>query len=378
MRVLYIIKYSFPNENAPAIRAQNICRLLKEAGHSVHVIAGQLTDDESNIDYCTAEGKHTKDNSIVERERTLKGNLRILEQYLKTGNYDAVLVPVEPDVLWNTLRLKKKYKVILFVEWCEWSHVSYYKLKYLDPRYYQMLITLHLGIKSADGIISISRLLHDYSCAKGLKSIRIPTILNVDSIDYALETNNEKMTIVFAGTAGSSKELLAPIIKALANEKYLREKIEFHIYGTDLKTVKRNVKDNNALDRAFGSVIVHGIVEHAIVEKRIKAADYMYFIRPNRRSSNAGFPTKLGECMALGTPPITNNTGDISLYVDSWQNGVLLERTDVDYVQSVLRRLLELSEESKYSMRRNARETAEKSFSYSSYAREINNFLNEV
>ena len=107
-------------------------------------------------------------------------------------------------------------------------------------------------------------------------------------------------------------------------------------------------------------------------------ADFQLFIRPNRRSSNAGFPTKMGESMAVGTPVITNNTGDIELYLTDSENGYMLRGNGIEAVRTVLDQILKLCVEDYVEMRKRARITAEQVFDYHKYVYCVEALLKEV
>lgn len=76
--------------------------------------------------------------------------------------------------------------------------------------------------------------------------------------------------------------------------------------------------------------------------ERYCEADFSIFVRPDRRSSHAGFPTKLAESLAAGTPVITNNTGDIGLYLKDGENGFLLKDGTQKSVKDVLDKLIQI------------------------------------
>ena len=107
-------------------------------------------------------------------------------------------------------------------------------------------------------------------------------------------------------------------------------------------------------------------------------ADYSIFIRPRRRSSDAGFPTKLAESMAVGTPVITNDTGDVGLYIKDGENGYLLSEGTADELTAVLKEILKEGAYLRRLQRRNARRTAEQVFDYRGYRETMTKFIDEV
>ena len=131
------------------------------------------------------------------------------------------------------------------------------------------------------------------------------------------------------------------------------------------------------LKECGNSVVVHGRVPQNEIQKILMEADYLLFLRPKRRSSDAGFPTKLGESFAVGTPVITNNTGDIGIYLKDGENGYLVKNMDYDSIRTVLYRALDYKKNSP-NMRKEARFTAENYFDFRVYENQIKQLLSGV
>ena len=189
-------------------------------------------------------------------------------------------------------------------------------------------------------VFSISRLLDEYYTSIGTKSIRIPTILDVKNMRFSCNTDNEKIVIVYTGNPSTSKELFRPVFEALRENSLFRDKFEFHIYGPDKERVIANIDNDEELYRMVkDNVFIHGKVPQETIGEILRNADYQMFIRPLRRSSNAGFPTKLAESMAVGTPVITNLTGDIGLYLEDGANGFLANGVSSSSITDVFEKI---------------------------------------
>ena len=81
--------------------------------------------------------------------------------------------------------------------------------------------------------------------------------------------------------------------------------------------------------------------------------------------------------MSVGTPVITNDTGDVGLYIDE-TNGFLLPDSSSDALVKVFESLLSKSDEEKQQMRQYARMTAEKSFDFRCYIEAFNKFIESI
>lgn len=384
MRLLFIVDAFFPYGVAISSRVRSFCSLFVSMGFNVHVIAlntyeqgimpGQIKEFE-NYTYEIVSKKNRGTFSTFCGDVSL---IRAVRHDLEIHSTNFILSTACFPYFSTLIKTAKKYNIPYYVEQCEWHDVSSYKFGRFDLRYIRANQLRNGGYKKANGIISISRLLDEHYKSIGVPSIRIPTILNVrgKSLPNRRE-NGERISLVYTGNPGLSKEFLCPVIECLARNDRLKKRIVFHIFGPKEKSVLDNIGGNESLLKAAGdSVIIHGKVPQDEIPGILLNADYQLFLRPNRKSSNAGFPTKLGESMAVGTPVIANDTGDISLYLKDGINGFLLDRNTVDEVEMVFERLLSIDKNEYLKMRKCARETAENAFDYRSYMEEVKDFLN--
>ena len=264
------------------------------------------------------------------------------------------------------------------MEQCEWYDRTTFKFGIMNPYYREHIRQIRFLNKKCNGIIAISRLFEEYYLAQKVKVIRIPTILDVYN-DKVTIPDNKKIELVFAGSLGKGKEKIKPILQALCEIGDLKNYFHFNIYGPDYKSVLSNIGNDACLLESLKEIItIHGKVPQEKMLSIIKDADYSIFIRPNRRSSNAGFPTKLAESMSVGTPVITNNTGDISLYLNHGKNGFLVERGTSCELKNVFINILANSPEQNLAIRKNAKKTAIDNFCYKGYREKMKNFIEEV
>lgn len=374
MNIIFFVDSPFPFGNASSMRTRSLFKLFEIAGHNIHVICDY--DTVTNSDECNEysyEAIFDNNISFVKRQIAPYKSVRALKLYCKNTKIDCIVANARYDRVNKVAAFCRKEKIKLIIENCEWHHSDSFKLGRLDPRFYRNEKMMRYDLKKTDGFISISRLLHEHNESFGKKSVRIPTILDVENTPYSDTTSNEKITIAYTGSPGRGKEYLLPPIKALAENEKLQEKIEFHIYGPTYDAVLKNIGNNEELLKMAGeSVFIHGQIPQNEVQEVLTKADYLLFLRPDRCSSHAGFPTKLGESFSVGTPVIANDTGDLSLYINSGNNGFLLNTYDDNEIKSVFEKIITLNEKEYCNLRSNARKTAEESFDYRKYVEEVN------
>lgn len=383
-KALVLVNPYFPYGDAISSRMLNFCRLLRDADWDVHVLTGHTMTSNAkvgetyNIEGITYQYTTERRLSSVDSFIADHSFVKALKQYLKENSVDAIFMNVSCELFMKVLKISKKYSIDLFVEQCEWLDVSIYKFRKADIRLWRTQRLRKKGFLLATGIVSISTFLNNYYVAAGAKTICVPTILDVKNTCFQHEVDySGKIHLVFTGSIGGSKELLKPVLEAL-NEKegYYRDRITIDIYGPSRRQIIENVGDEELLQKCAGSVQLHGRIPQEEVSRVLATSHFLVFLRPQRRSSNAGFPTKLAESMAVGTPVITNDTSDIALYLRNKENGYLLTGNSKDDVIRCFDQLILLDPDEYKLMRKHARSTAELSFDYRCYCKQVSDFFN--
>lgn len=375
MNIVFITVVSFPYGGASSSRTRNLVKLLTSCGNTVHVISDFASNEQIDVENCTYEAVPQGITNLSKAELSLKA----LKEYCKQCPVDVVGMNAKCDRFWLISQYCSENGIKLIIENCEWYDSSNFKHGEKDPEYVQNQKMIEEGFKQADGFISISRLLDEHNSHFGRYSVRIPTILDSEEVEYSTITQNERIKLIYTGRAGKSKEFLKPIIDALVRDKLLKEKMQFDIYGLNLFQLLRNINyDILLFFRARKLIHIHGNVEQVRMPEIIRKSDFQIFVRPNRRSSNAGFPTKLGESMMVGTPVIANDTGDICLYLRDGENGFVINGTGRKDVQTTLRRVIDLKSTERQNMRKKARLCAEQNFDYRKYQKHILDLLQNL
>lgn len=370
MNIVFVVCFPFPYGTASSMRARSIYKLLETAGHNVHVIADYstavLSDDCKSFSY-----ECIYDNTTFLRRKIVPYRcLKRLNDYIKNNKVDCLIANARFERFEMLSKLCKKNKIKYIVENCEWYDYSSFKLGKFNIDYIRNEHMINHGFKKADGFISISELLDEHNKALGVNSIRIPTILDVKNTTFKHKKKSEKTIISYTGSLGKGKELLWPMVNCLAENEELSNNIEFHIYGPNEKEVLENISgQTNLLQKTRNCIFIHGKIPQNEINDVLKNTDYLFFMRPQRRSSDAGFPTKLGESFAVGTPVITNDTGDISLYVKNGINGFII--SEKNKISNILSKIIKLKSSDYISLRENARKTAETCFDYRKYKDDI-------
>jgi len=381
-KLLIVTDNLFPKGSALASRLISFCRLFKDLGYDIHVITARSVD-KTNVDKIIDNKDYTYEVVSTNRSDRLQsfiGNenlVKRVDNYLKNNKVDLVFSTSLNTTFSKVLKVVKKYNKKIILEQCEWLDSSSFGLGKFDPRFIMTRLNLTKHYLKVNGVISISRLLDDYYKEKGVKTIRIPSIIDAKNREFNLNSNKEYIRLVYTGNASKSKELLKPIVEALASNEEFINNYKFDIYGLNENQYFNNIgRDDMLIEKTNNCVTVHGTVDQKKIEDILLNSDFQIFIRPNRKSSNAGFPTKLCESMSSGTPVISNITGDIGLYLKDGYNGYVSNGIDKESIIAVFDKVLKNKDLN--TMRKNARETALNGFDYSNYLDEVKELIEKL
>ena len=385
MNIIFVISSPFPYGSAYSSRAINLTKLFCTCGYHVHVIAPksklvQECKELEGFDYSVEYVVDTKNVLTLCGIGTDKPYMDAVNKYLKEEKIDLIISSSMVFVADKLYKLSKKIDVPYIIEQCEWYDESTFKFGRYNPYFREHIKRIEKKNQKLDGVISISTLFEKHYLNQGVKTVRIPTILDVQNTEYRTKTDKiNAYKIAFAGSLGKGKENLKPVLEALKVINKNKIQIIFDIYGPSEKQLLSNINDDIELwNTVKNCVHVHGYIPQNQVPKAIYDSDFTIFFRPDRKSSNAGFPTKLAESMTVGTPVITNNTGDISLYVKNGVNGYICNDSTSMEIESIFEKILNMDIEKYMQLRVSARKTAEESFDYKHYINAFNNLLKEI
>lgn len=386
MKILYISRSIFPYGAAYASRVMHFAKMLHDLGHTVHVITDYTSDAKAaggenvNLGFCSYQAV-CGDSGIKNRLKINKKRYYCVKEYLDHTEVDFILTSSFPFDYRRMKKLMDEKGIPYAIEMCEWFDPSNYKFGKADLRYWINQKTLKKRYVKEKKMIAISRFLQEYYEAQGVSCIRIPTILDLEEHKCSYDTGNDRLKIMYAGNPGKSKELLREILEAIKSlkqeEEHLADKLCFDIYGVNEAQVLYNIdNDIQLLESVRDCIRIQGKVSQERMNSVYQEHEFSIFMRPHRRSSEAGFPTKLAESFAAGTPVIVNDTGDISCYLKNEENGFLV-KNDVMEIKKLFSCLISMDQKRYQRMRSAARKSAECNFDYRIYEKEIDRFIHE-
>lgn len=346
--VLYVGGFEMPDKNAAAHRVLNNAKILRELGYNV-VFCG-ISNSATKLEHDVFQGfecysvpypkskgqwiKYLTDIKLIKEIASKCHQLKGMIFY----NYHAI-------PMLRALRYCKRNKIWTIADVTEWYVVPprfslYYIMRQLDTT-----LEMRYANKKADGIIAISTYLNDYYTKCGCRNvIQIPPLVDLSEEKWKkseYHRYNDKIRLVYAGTPGDIKDDFLTVIKAVARFK---DDFELHILGVSKADITPKLTESEINEYLGNNVVIHGRVSHMECLKEIKASDFQIFIRPDNLVTRAGFPTKLGESFACGTPVITNLSSNIGDYLVEGNNCFIIGEASDDAMKDALDKVLILSE----------------------------------
>ena len=130
------------------------------------------------------------------------------------------------------------------------------------------------------------------------------------------------------------------------------------------------------IDGCGTSLFLHGKVSRNIVLDFMMHTNFTVLLRsPTLRYAKAGFPSKVIESMATGTPVICNITSDLSDFLCDGDNSIIVKGCTASDFKDAISRALQLSYEDLNRLSYNARMTIESRFDYRLFVESFADFI---
>jgi glycosyltransferase involved in cell wall biosynthesis len=229
-------------------------------------------------------------------------------------------------------------------------------------------------------IIAISRYLQRYFESKGCNVLYLPAILDVLGVTPDLEPRSDcsPLRLAYTGTPGK-KDLLDPMLEAILRLDPEGKRIRFTLAGPslgyllDLPALKKR-----GMRQLPACLVAPGYVTHQEAIAIVREADFSVLLRPRQRYAMAGFPSKVPESLAVGTPIICNLTSDLGDFLVDGVNALICDAPTVDACCLALGRALSQVPPERAAMRAMARKLAETAFDYRLFAGPMREFMQRL
>ena len=267
----------------------------------------------------------------------------------------------------------RHHNVALIADLVEWQNASQLPGGALGLSSININLAMRFLYPKCDGIISISSYLSKYYMGRGCRVVQVPPTLDTSLSPLPIEGESEHrfLTLVYAGDPGK-KDLLQPVIDGIKIADPYSERLRLIVLGPTEQEVS-SICCNGESVPSF--VTVKGRVPQDEVAAILKSADFSVLMRPNMRFANAGFPTKFVESLSNGIPVIANHTSDLGLYLRDKVEGIVVSDCTAYAFSVALKRVLNLSADELYVMKKSAYLQSRNSFDFRKYSDSIAELL---
>jgi glycosyltransferase involved in cell wall biosynthesis len=383
--VIYVTPVPIPHGGAAARRILGVAKSLQLGGFDVRIGSGGMGETTEPMD---VEGIPT---SLLS-ERSADHLPRALRQfaYLSIGRRTVEwLDSIQPRPALVILYGGYSPYLLRLGAWCRrngvalaFDAVEWYRAPLLQmlamPYYWNTEWAMRRLSPRTGNIIAISSWLADYYRSKGCKVVEVPPTLDTETLAPGPGGDGERLVLSYAGTPGR-KDLFDEQVEAVLSVDPEGERLVLRVAGVDeariLASPALKRRGMTALPKAIETL---GVVGGDAARAAVGASDFSLLLREVNRVSVAGFPTKVVESLALGTPVIGTTTGDLPRHLRDGETALVCSDCSAETLTAALRRGLAMSPDERLAMRKAARGEAVRSFDIRAHAAPLRKFIEEV
>jgi glycosyltransferase involved in cell wall biosynthesis len=359
-------------ESAGVQRVVGVTQALRHAGHEV--LVGGQGSAVSTVDGVRIEGFTARIGNLPLAAKRLDygvaawleaSRLRpdLVITYGGTGSFQASLR--------RWARSSGVPRIVDSVEWYDRRHLlgGAWGVRALDNE-----ASMRWRYPRHDGVIAISSLLECHYSSRCGHILRVPPLMDVRSHSPLKKSNSGPLVLLYAGTPGR-KDKLGAVVRGIGMVDPHGDRVRLEVVGTE-ESEAGGIPDMPSVVPA--GVRFHGRVTRDRVLEMVALADYVPLLRPNERYANAGFPTKVVEAMAVGTPVIANLTSDLGDHIMDGKTGLVCPSSDAEAFAEALKVALKGGRRMSAALGAGAREEALRAFDFRQHAGRLSSFVEAV
>lgn len=387
-RILLLGMYRFPHGDAPSNRILALAKSFRAAGFAPFVIGNGVHSE----DHRTEAGGHAVDGIPFTsvRDRKDRRAARVLARLFQTvvlaiavrrtgiGQVRFIYVTHSTVTLGLRLLCRFVWRRPLIVDCTEWHEPQQFRGGRLSPRYLQFGYKFHLLCRGRH-MIGITTAICAELRRRGSQVLRVPPQVDVAAFPpRPAGQAGGRVELFYAGTARGKDDLGTALRGLLRLRPDELSRVRMTVAGPTAAEVAQLVGGVQPLRDLGGSVRCLGRIPRDEVLRRLTESHFSVLLRPITRYSTAGFPSKIPESLAAGTPPMVNLTSDLGEYLVDGENAVLVKACTAESFAAAVRRALTMPEPERDRLSANARACARERFDYRVWATPLRLFLDGV
>ena len=359
--ILFWGRFQLPDKNALAHRVRANAKIVSELGFQPVLVGydkdygGQgLSEPFVEKNGFRFVGYHLRyPKSVVQWVTSGKDFKYISKLILEKGKGTCKAIIINNVGVPNTraiIRFCKRESIPLIADVVDWFHhysgsFIYRLIKKREERILVDKLRPTIGT-----VICISHYLSTYYSSKGCKTVVIPSLTYREDqrfSDLPRFEISEKVTFCYAGNPGlnGSKDKLDWTINAISTLP--QDKARLIVCGLteeeyyDLFPHAAKVSSN---------ILFKGLIPNDKCIRIVSESDYFTFAREDNLTSKSGFPTKVSESLAIGTPVVTTPTSDLEEYITDGENGFLSDSCTFSAYKRAIEKAFRVKPQERFKM----------------------------
>lgn len=379
MYVLMVVPSDFPNGDAGAVRDMAFANIFKALGYKVFLIGAGKNNNEGEVNgihfFSTYQPARNKIDHLKRFAFSKAIYMSLIKQITTENGQPSVIYvnDVSHGLIRELRRVAEKKSVPMLHDSTEWYSPCEFAHGKLDKQYVLKDNLNRRIIARPIRVIGISSYLTEYFQSRGLQSVRIPVIMDVESTKTSLNADN-KVKLIYAGSPANKDYLKEIVLGVALLSDTDQHKMELHILGANEEQIKTITK----LQSLPKCIKAYGRVPREQVEEVMLGMDFSVLLRPSEeRYAKAGFPTKTVEAMSHGVAMLCNISSDLGMYLKDGENAIIVDGHDEQSFVQGLEKVLSLSRTQIDLIKANARKLAEKEFDYRNWIGTVSVLIGE-
>lgn len=401
LKIVIFACADFPEGPATTSRIKLLSRILTLAGHDVSLAIFNANarnpipenactnGDFESIHYRYLSGKTFRPRSFPGKlSDTVKGivnSVSYLREYKRHGLVDAVIF-YTPGIYRSvpTFLLARIFRIPILLELCEIFSFDMRKsgINSMVKRFGSQISDRVLPGKSS-GILAISTRIIDFLKGHGVEDSKILHLpILVDHDRFAKPASSP--VPVLAGKryflnsgALDEKEGLEHILDAFAAVSKNAGQIFLAITGSPDQRRKEFVFERAKHLNIEDQLLFTGFLSSDQLSWAYQNAIALLCCRANTPFANFGFPTKLAEYLSSGRPVISNEVGDMLLYLKDGENAFFAKAEDSGSIARQMTRILDSPQLASH-VGANGQKTAADCFDYRNFVLTVDEFIRSI
>ena len=378
--VLMVVPNDYPNGDAGAVRDDAFARIYGTLGYKVRLVGKSKKNKYGNFN-------GTEYVSVYKDVSGIRGNIQrflfdhknyhqVIETWIARFGLPAVIhiSSLHEKTINYLIKMARTNNVPIVhdsVEWyseCEFPRGKWDKAFILKNRLNKKVI------RKPVRVYSISSFLEDHFESRGIRTVRIPVIMDIKEMRMAEQSDSETVRLIYAGSPGN-KDYLKEMVLGIEQLNDLEKKrLKFTVLGA----TKEQVLNIAGLTEISDCIQARGRVSREVVQEELLHSDFSVLLRPSEeRYAMAGFPTKSVEAMSHGVAMLCNISSDLGMYLIDMVNSVIVDDYTPDALTRSIRKILTLTRRQINEIKSNARSTAEKNFDYRLWIAAVKKLIEE-